>query len=103
MKTGLKKSNAGAIPDEECVLIRELIKSLGQEMVGFLTLRDHSAMADRVLAHGSECPQCAGILFEGQDLWLKNHPQAVPPDAFVDEVRAVIEAQIQARRTPPGA
>ena len=101
MKTGLKKSNAGAIPDEECVLIRELIKSLGQEMVGFLTLRDHSAMADRVLAHGSECPQCAGILFEGQDLWLRITPRPCLPTHSLDEVRAVIEAQIQVRRTPP--
>src|ERR1022692_3140797 len=101
VKTGVKKSKAGAIPDAECVLIRELVKSLGKEMVGFMTLCDHSAISDRVLAHGAECAQCAEILSAGQDLWMKNRPEAVPPDAFVDEVRAVIEAQIQCRRTPP--
>ncbi len=99
VRTGaVEEPMADAAVGAGCVLIGRLVQRLGLEMVGLLTLQDHSAVTERVLAHGARCAECAEVLSAGQDLWMKNHPDDAPPADAIEAVRTAVEAHIQSSR-----
>jgi len=61
-----------------CSLIAGTVDRRGVEMLGYLTLADRSELAAAVLSHASECAQCAKLVWEGQELWMRNHPEFDP-------------------------
>lgn len=79
-----------------CSRIAGTAERRGVEMLGYLTLMDNSELAAAVLSHASECAPCAKLVWEGQKLWMHNHPEFDPDPEWIKTVRGVLQRRASA-------
>lgn len=79
-----------------CGRITGMAERRGVEMLGYLTLAEDSELKEAVLSHATECAQCAKLVWEGQKLWMCNHPEFGPDSESVKKVRDQLQRSISA-------
>lgn len=79
-----------------CSRISGTAERRGIEMLGYLTLMDNSELAAAVLSHASGCAQCAKLVWEGQNLWMRNHSEFNPDPEWIETVRGELQRRAAA-------